>query len=141
MQLQEGDFEMKHIDKAGSPTFNVAIAPFSLSILGDGSDAFWNGNCGLTSERVEGLCIHSRLSSEGLKNCKTVYFIWQVWKSSSLWWDFMLSSIGRLDGCKLSKLYVTNLSKKYYSRNDFVKIEARIRVVKNNLLFTISWTH
>ncbi|KAB5532023.1 hypothetical protein DKX38_018693 [Salix brachista] len=37
----EGDFEMKHIDKAGSPTFNVAIAPFSLSILGDGSgDAF-----------------------------------------------------------------------------------------------------
>ena len=40
IQLQEGDFEMKHIDKAGSPTFNVAIAPFSLSILGDGSDAF-----------------------------------------------------------------------------------------------------
>jgi ApaG protein len=40
VQLQEGDFEMKHIDKAGSPTFNVAIAPFSLSILGDGSDAF-----------------------------------------------------------------------------------------------------
>ncbi|KAG5234139.1 hypothetical protein OIU77_000510 [Salix suchowensis] len=37
----EGDFEMKHIDRAGSPTFNVAIAPFSLSILGDGSgDAF-----------------------------------------------------------------------------------------------------
>jgi ApaG protein len=40
VQLQEGDFEMKHIDKAGSPAFNVAIAPFSLSILGDGSDAF-----------------------------------------------------------------------------------------------------
>ncbi|KAL5231889.1 hypothetical protein ABZP36_030665 [Zizania latifolia] len=33
----EGDFEMKHIDKAGSSTFNVAIAPFSLSILGDGN--------------------------------------------------------------------------------------------------------
>ncbi|KAL6607759.1 hypothetical protein ACP70R_040822 [Stipagrostis hirtigluma subsp. patula] len=34
----EGDFEMKHIDKAGSSTFNVAIAPFSLSILGDDND-------------------------------------------------------------------------------------------------------
>ncbi|GJM94745.1 hypothetical protein PR202_ga11420 [Eleusine coracana subsp. coracana] len=34
----EGDFEMKHIDKAGSSTFNVAIAPFSLSILGDDDD-------------------------------------------------------------------------------------------------------
>lgn len=31
----EGDFEMKHIDKVGSSTFNVAIAPFSLSIMGD----------------------------------------------------------------------------------------------------------
>ncbi|ONK70682.1 uncharacterized protein A4U43_C04F430 [Asparagus officinalis] len=31
----EGDFEMKHIDKVGSPTFNVSIAPFSLSIIGD----------------------------------------------------------------------------------------------------------
>jgi hypothetical protein len=29
---------MKHIDKAGSSTFNVAIAPFSLSILGDDND-------------------------------------------------------------------------------------------------------
>ncbi|KAH9624559.1 hypothetical protein KSS87_000713 [Heliosperma pusillum] len=36
----EGDFEMKHIDKAGSRTFNVAIAPFSLSTLGDDSDPF-----------------------------------------------------------------------------------------------------
>lgn len=36
----EGDFEMKHIDKVGSKTFNVAIAPFSLSTLGDGSDTF-----------------------------------------------------------------------------------------------------
>lgn len=34
----EGDFEMKHIDKVGSPTFNVAIAPFSLAILGDDAD-------------------------------------------------------------------------------------------------------
>jgi len=34
----EGDFEMKHIDKAGSSTFNVAFAPFSLSILGDDND-------------------------------------------------------------------------------------------------------
>lgn len=36
--MQEGDFEMKHIDKAGSSTFNVSIAPFSLSILGDDTD-------------------------------------------------------------------------------------------------------
>ncbi|CAA2960445.1 uncharacterized protein LOC111378967 [Olea europaea var. sylvestris] len=36
----EGDFEMKHIDKVGSRTFNVAIAPFSLSTFGDGTDAF-----------------------------------------------------------------------------------------------------
>ncbi|CAA6665538.1 unnamed protein product [Spirodela intermedia] len=34
----EGDFEMKHIDRVGSPTFNVAIAPFSLSIIGDEVD-------------------------------------------------------------------------------------------------------
>ncbi|KAF7806072.1 Protein apaG [Senna tora] len=32
----EGDFEMIHVDKVGSPSFNVAIAPFSLSLLGDG---------------------------------------------------------------------------------------------------------
>ncbi|CAL0320006.1 unnamed protein product [Lupinus luteus] len=32
----EGDFEMIHIDKVGSRSFNVAIAPFSLSLLGDG---------------------------------------------------------------------------------------------------------
>ncbi|XP_052177036.1 uncharacterized protein LOC127791222 [Diospyros lotus] len=36
----EGDFEMKHIDRVGSKTFNVAIAPFSLSTLGDDMDAF-----------------------------------------------------------------------------------------------------
>lgn len=36
----EGDFEMIHIDKVGSRTFNVAIAPFSLSTLGDDSDPF-----------------------------------------------------------------------------------------------------
>ncbi|KAJ7956227.1 Protein ApaG like [Quillaja saponaria] len=35
----EGDFEMKHIDRVGSPTFNVAIAPFCLSIIGDGTDS------------------------------------------------------------------------------------------------------
>lgn len=34
----EGDFEMKHIDRVGSSTFNVAIAPFSLSILEDDPD-------------------------------------------------------------------------------------------------------
>ncbi|XP_059443103.1 uncharacterized protein LOC132175246 [Corylus avellana] len=34
----EGDFEMKHIDRVGSESFNVAIAPFSLSILGDDTD-------------------------------------------------------------------------------------------------------
>ncbi|KAJ1418281.1 UVR domain [Sesbania bispinosa] len=31
----EGDFEMAHIDRAGSRPFSVAIAPFSLSLLGD----------------------------------------------------------------------------------------------------------
>ncbi|XP_057519494.1 uncharacterized protein LOC130800146 [Amaranthus tricolor] len=36
----EGDFEMIHIDNVGSKTFNVAIAPFSLSTLGDDSDPF-----------------------------------------------------------------------------------------------------
>lgn len=36
--LQEGDFEMKHIDKVGSKTFNAVIAPFSLSTYGDGTD-------------------------------------------------------------------------------------------------------
>ncbi|PWA94198.1 ApaG domain-containing protein [Artemisia annua] len=34
----EGDFEMKHIDKVGSKTFNVAVAPFSLSTFGDSTD-------------------------------------------------------------------------------------------------------
>ncbi|KAI3847082.1 hypothetical protein MKX03_016795 [Papaver bracteatum] len=34
----EGDFEMKHTDKLGSPSFNVAIAPFSLCIIGEESD-------------------------------------------------------------------------------------------------------
>lgn len=38
--MQEGDFEMKHIDRVGSQTFNVAIAPFSLAILGDDSNTF-----------------------------------------------------------------------------------------------------
>lgn len=35
VNFQEGDFEMKHIDMVGSPTFNIAIAPFSLTILED----------------------------------------------------------------------------------------------------------
>ncbi|KAL3512819.1 hypothetical protein ACH5RR_025536 [Cinchona calisaya] len=35
----EGDFEMKHVDKVGSRTFNVAIAPFSLSTFGDGDNS------------------------------------------------------------------------------------------------------
>ncbi|OVA16971.1 UVR domain [Macleaya cordata] len=34
----EGDFEMKHTDRLGSSSFNVAIAPFSLSVIGDDSD-------------------------------------------------------------------------------------------------------
>ncbi|KAK1407231.1 hypothetical protein QVD17_38845 [Tagetes erecta] len=34
----EGDFEMKHIDKVGSKTFNVSVAPFALSTLGDATD-------------------------------------------------------------------------------------------------------
>lgn len=41
MIVQEGDFEMKHIDKIGSQTFNVTIAPFSLCIIGDDNDSFW----------------------------------------------------------------------------------------------------
>ncbi|KAF5743753.1 hypothetical protein HS088_TW08G00340 [Tripterygium wilfordii] len=36
----EGDFEMKHIDRIGSRTFNVAIAPFCLSMLVDDADIF-----------------------------------------------------------------------------------------------------
>lgn len=40
----EGDFEMKHIDRVGSRTFNVSIAPFSLSKVGDGSDTFSDGS-------------------------------------------------------------------------------------------------
>lgn len=44
--MQEGDFEMKHIDKVGSQSFNVAIAPFSLSILGDDTDTLWETTCG-----------------------------------------------------------------------------------------------
>ncbi|KAD4385831.1 hypothetical protein E3N88_26000 [Mikania micrantha] len=35
----EGDFEMKHIDKVGSKTFNVAVAPFALSTLGDATES------------------------------------------------------------------------------------------------------
>lgn len=35
----EGDFEMKHVDRLSSSTFNVAIAPFSLSTLADDADA------------------------------------------------------------------------------------------------------
>lgn len=34
--MQEGDFEMIHVDRVGSRAFNVAVAPFSLSLLGDG---------------------------------------------------------------------------------------------------------
>ncbi|KAB1216625.1 Protein ApaG [Morella rubra] len=34
----EGDFEMKHIDKVGLQSFNVAIAPFALSIMEDDID-------------------------------------------------------------------------------------------------------
>lgn len=33
--MQEGDFEMKHVDSVGLESFDVAIAPFSLSILED----------------------------------------------------------------------------------------------------------
>ena len=36
--MQEGDFEMKHTDRVGSSTFNVAIAPFGLSNIGDDSN-------------------------------------------------------------------------------------------------------
>ncbi|KAM3235523.1 putative protein isoform X4 [Capsicum annuum] len=43
-RIHEGDFEMKHIDRVGSRTFNVAIAPFSLSKVGDGSDTFSDGS-------------------------------------------------------------------------------------------------
>jgi len=33
--MQEGDYEMIHVERVGSRSFNVAIAPFSLSLLGD----------------------------------------------------------------------------------------------------------
>ncbi|XP_027169062.1 uncharacterized protein LOC113768781 isoform X3 [Coffea eugenioides] len=36
----EGDFEIKHVDKVGSRTFNVAISPFSLSTFEDGGYSF-----------------------------------------------------------------------------------------------------
>lgn len=36
----EGEFEMKHIDEAGSMPFSVSIAPFSLSTLNDDSNPF-----------------------------------------------------------------------------------------------------
>ncbi|PSR96700.1 Protein ApaG like [Actinidia chinensis var. chinensis] len=47
----EGDFEMKHIDKVGSKTFNVAIAPFSLSTLEDDTDTFGEVNCDAVLEK------------------------------------------------------------------------------------------
>lgn len=31
----EGEYEMIHVDKVGSPSFNAIIAPFSLALLGD----------------------------------------------------------------------------------------------------------
>ncbi|RDX61660.1 apaG, partial [Mucuna pruriens] len=37
----EGDFEMIHVDRVGSRAFNVAIAPFSLSLLGDGDEPMY----------------------------------------------------------------------------------------------------
>ncbi|RXH96216.1 hypothetical protein DVH24_008720 [Malus domestica] len=37
----EGEFEMKHINRVSSQAFNVAIAPFSLSILGDDVDTLF----------------------------------------------------------------------------------------------------
>ncbi|XP_042003679.1 uncharacterized protein LOC121752625 [Salvia splendens] len=37
-RFEEGDYGMKHIDKLNARTFNVVIAPFSLSIFGDGVD-------------------------------------------------------------------------------------------------------
>jgi len=33
--MQEGDYEMIHVERVGSQSFNVAIAPFSLCLLGD----------------------------------------------------------------------------------------------------------
>ncbi|KAG2408164.1 uncharacterized protein HKW66_Vig0029860 [Vigna angularis] len=33
--MQEGDYEMIHVERVGSRSFNVTIAPFSLSLLGD----------------------------------------------------------------------------------------------------------
>lgn len=56
--MQEGDFEMKHIDKVGSSTFNVAIAPFSLSIIGDDDDdaPLWRVNVIRVEENSKGVC-------------------------------------------------------------------------------------
>ncbi|CAJ1975125.1 unnamed protein product [Sphenostylis stenocarpa] len=36
--IQEGDFEMIHVDRVGPRAFNVAVEPFSLSLLGDDDD-------------------------------------------------------------------------------------------------------
>jgi len=36
--MQEGDFELIHVDRVGPRAFNVAVAPFSLSLLGDDDD-------------------------------------------------------------------------------------------------------
>ncbi len=68
--MQEGDFEMKHIDKVDSQSFNVAIAPFSLSILGDDTDTLWETKCGFTW-RDGGLTRGYKI--EGLENFILVF--------------------------------------------------------------------
>lgn len=53
--FQEGDFEMKHIDRVGSQSFNAAIAPFSLSILGDDSINLWEVKRIITLESLRNI--------------------------------------------------------------------------------------
>lgn len=73
--MQEGDFEMKHIDIVDSQSFNVAIAPFSLSVLGDDADTLWERKCGFTW-RDGGLTWGYQI--EGLENSFSRILIMQV---------------------------------------------------------------
>lgn len=79
-QMQEGDFEMKHIDRVGSQSFNVAIAPFSLSILGDDTDSLWDITYSFTLERWN--CVnkmHKQLSNWAFG--KQFYLYHEVWRA------------------------------------------------------------
>lgn len=68
--MQEGDFEMIIVDRKGSRAFNVAVAPFSFSLLGDsGGETTWDRiesspsqiAQNKHSEYVIGRCSHSHI--------------------------------------------------------------------------------